>query len=168
MYYVSAKTHLFYSCNLATEPPPLFPFFFFLSIFFTDILSSAILAWSLWQHVTFSLSSEQYSFVRLVFCITGSINLYVYVCLILISLHVIELCLCLYLPSLAPVCDCVCHLALSRYELFIRVYCSYSNNCKAVDPPHPLWLTLSLPLHYPMLHYPMLHYLYVTRIVFIM
>jgi hypothetical protein len=62
------------------------------------------------------------------FYTTGSINLYVYVCLILISLHVIELCLCPYLPSLAPVCDCVCHLALSRYELFIRVYCSYSNN----------------------------------------
>ena len=95
------------SCDLATESF-LFPFFFFFSIFFSRHLSSARLAWPFWQHV-FSLSLIRTVFFRVFhFHITGSINLYVYVCLILISLHVIELCLCPCLPSLAPVCGCVC------------------------------------------------------------
>ena len=101
------KRILFYSCNLATEPPPLFPFFFFLSIFFTDILSSAILAWSLWQHVTFSLSSEQYSFVRLVFYITGSIDLNVS-CSSFLILSLCHRTVCVFLFAILGPCVSVC------------------------------------------------------------
>ena len=120
------KRILFYLCNLATEPPPLFPFFFVLSIFFTDILSSAILAWSLWQHVTLSLSSEQYSFVRLVSTSQVRLIYMFYFSLILIfpSCHRIVFMFLFGHPW--PVCVCVRHLALSRYELLVHFYCSYS------------------------------------------
>jgi hypothetical protein len=99
------KRILFYSCNLATEPPPLFPFFF-LSIFFTDILSSAILAWSLWQHNTFSLSSQHYSFVRLVSTSQVRLIYMFYVSLILIfpSCHR-TVCMFLFCHPW-PVCVC--------------------------------------------------------------
>ena len=64
------------------------------------------------------------------FYITGSINLFVYVCLILISLHVIELCLCPYLPFLAPVCVtvslCVTWHCPGMSNLFVFYY-SYPN-----------------------------------------
>ena len=100
-----------------------------------DVFIVCYLAWSLWQHVIFSLSSEQYSFVRLVS--TSQVRLiYVFALLILI-LHSCHRTVCMFLFAILGPCVSVWFtwhgLGMSCLFMFYR---SYSNTYVSSWEPH--------------------------------
>jgi hypothetical protein len=90
---------------------------------FRDILSSASLAWSLWQHVILYLSSGQCSFCVFRCYITGSIDL-CFSFLVQIFLYVIELCWVSLFCHPWPVCSCVClSVSPGTFQVWIASSC---------------------------------------------